>query len=146
MRPLDDLLERQLVAVPVIAAAVLTIGMVKLDQLVAYAGGDLANSWNLVASLVAISVTLALFYAALEDTIASEAISEPPQFPWVNYVIAFLSTVALTLATLWARGPVLLTARATSAPRRHYPRRPLLTANSWPSGASPQILYEKLPA
>ena len=146
---LADLLERRLVAVPVIAAVVLMIGMVRLDQLAAPGSGDPANSWGLIASLVAISAVLALFYAALEDTRTTKAVSRFSRLPWVKCLIAFLSTVVLSIASSWARGLVLLPACAASAPRRHYPcnpRLPLLTANSWPSGASPRVIYEPPPA
>lgn len=147
---LADLLERPLVAVPVIAAVVQTIGIVDLDQFVAYGGGNLTNSSNLIAIFlaIAISAVFALFYAALEDTRSAKAVSRFSRLPWVNCLFAFLSTVALSTVSLWARGLVLLTDSATSALRRNYSCHPclrLLTANSWPSGASPRVHYELPP-
>ena len=78
--------------------------MVRLDQLAAPGSGDPANSWGLIASLVAISAVLALFYAALEDTRTTKAVSRFSRLPWVKCLIAFLSTVRTLYSVLVGKG------------------------------------------
>jgi len=65
-----------------------------------------------------------------------------PRLRWVECAIAYLSTIVFFVASSWAKGFVLFPACSEPSPRRSYSRDrrlPLLSADSWPSGASPRI-------